>query len=103
MIAAVIPNTSMVATAVPTAVIPMISIMAMIMIAVVIAVVPVEPARAPLVVPHKTVAYVEIVAERWAETVDAGIVGPAIAPLVAPPVAVDPVIVRATRIAIVER
>lgn len=109
MVAAVIPDRAVIATMVPmiamviaVMVVIMIAVMIMIVIVVVVMVVT-EETQTPGVEPDEAVVRIEIIVERWTEASDAGVVGPIAFPLVAPPVAADPVVVVAVYVAIVER
>jgi len=108
VVATVIPDRAVIATMVPMiamviAVMVVIMIAVMVVIVIVMMVVVAEKAEAPGVEPDEAVVRIKIVVERWTEASDAGIVGPIAFPLVAPPVAADPVVVVAVYVAIVER
>src|SRR5216684_2381810 len=100
-----IPNRAVVAAAIPTAmtVIAMVIVIMVVIAIMIVMVVMMEKAEAPVVQPDKAVARIEIVVERRTESADARIVRPIAFPLVAPPIAADPVEIVALRVAIVER
>lgn len=112
VIAAVIPHGAVVAAMIPASmtavmiavmVVIVSTIMIMIMIMIVMMVVVTEKVETPGVEPDEAVARVEIVILGRTEPVDAGIAGPVAIPLVAPPIAADPVVIVAVYVAIVER
>lgn len=108
VVATVIPDRAVIATMVPMiamviAVMVMIMIAVMVMIVIVMMVVVTEKVEAPGIEPDETVVGIEVIVTWRTKPADAGVVGPIAFPLVAPPVAADPVVVVAVYVAIVER
>src|SRR5689334_3898998 len=105
VVATVIPDRAVIAAMVPMiamVIAVMVVIMIAVMIVIVMMVVVTEKAQAPGVEPDEAVVRIKIVVERWTEASDAGVIGAIAFPLVAPPVAADPVVVIAVYVAIVE-